>query len=139
MRIHAATLALALVVGLLSSCVALPYIVVYNNVGRPLKVYVKTKAHQGKEGPLREVVIAPRAHRKFWLWETGPGLLLEGDGCTYAYDPPDGPRFNEILVQVEPNFSIHLLAAEQERVEFGRFVDALIPGFPVKPISKVCH
>ena len=41
-------------------------------------------------------------------------------------------------VQVEPDFSIHLLAKYYEDFQVGRFIDQQHEGFPLKPVSKTC-
>jgi len=132
-----------LAIGLLSSCAMPPYIELHNNVGQPLKAYIRELDREGhfKEGPRREVTLKPGKYRRFWHFEMEPTLVLAKGECAYVYTPPADPQglYNRTTAEVEPDLSIHLLSIPSRDAEPGEFIDAFRPGFPMKPESKLCR
>ena len=133
----------ALILALVGGCHAVPHMVLYNQTGESVIVYVREMEmdRRIKAGPRRAVVLRSGKRKSFHDYQIEPALIVKQDGCTYRYRIPDDPQgyYNTTLAQLEPDFSIHILSLQQERVELGRFRNELRPGFPLKPISKVCE
>lgn len=81
----------------------------------------------------------------FWRLR-GPGLRLRAGGCEYRYDiprfpsaPPSYALDVALVVQVEPDFTIHYLPTGTTEPQDVTTIAFRQPeGFPLRPASKDC-
>lgn len=125
--------------GVLAGCIMLPRVTLFNNTGAPLVLYFA----KGEDG-VRKVKLWPGQSRTFRYPEAG----ISDGACMYRYDYPDwsynSPDWDlrygyPIKVQVEPDFSLHILPGSARKV---RSVEGLEIyhqlGFPLRPTKKTC-
>lgn len=124
-----------MICGGLLACSELPFVDVHNNSGQAISFVVPKGP-----GKTKVVVIQTGRHKKIRRFILRPQLALEAGRCVYRYQPRgviEHVTFTP-TVQVEPDFSVHLLATGHEAYELGRFIDEQGEGFPMRPESQTC-
>lgn len=125
----------ALAVSTLAGCSHPTKLRIYNETGAPIVLHVSQRIRAGVERPERIAVAAGDRGEVFAL----EFQSLSAGGCVYNYSAslPVETNSMHVVVQVEPDFTVHLLSLQAGLDQVGAFRDGDAPGFPARP-SKRC-
>lgn len=112
---------------------------IYNQTGAPITVHVVRNPSTQHEVKRREDLVVAHGKRvKVFGYEFEAGEVSAGN-CIYDYSAISRSAAMSgmhVAVQIEPDFSAHLLNVEAKRDRVGQFMDEAAPGFPVRPARR---
>ncbi|MDO8379995.1 hypothetical protein [Phenylobacterium sp.] len=137
MRIALAGLAGMMCVAL-AGCDTAPSLRIYNQTPQVL-VLPLYKPHRA-EMRAYDFRLQPGRHKTVWGSEIDRQIVVSTGDCKYDYGRPVtfmGEMNHPLVVQVSPDFVIHLLGKKGVPDKVGVFHDDAAPGFPIVP-KKTC-
>lgn len=131
----------ALAVSILAGCSHPTKLRIYNETGGPIVVHVvrHPSTQHGVKRP-EDLMVADGRRAEVFAYEFERGEISAA-GCVYDYSAI--PRSSvmaktmHVAVQIEPDFSAHLLNLKAGRDRIGQFMDGAAPDFPIRP-AKQC-
>jgi len=140
MRLTGLVVGLVLV-SLAASCVRIPDIMVYNNLGRTMMLHVS------RSQEVRLVPIAPGWSKGYQFWyliDDDRLVRFSIDGCEYVYDLPKTEgrwmeKFGDpLLIQLEPDLSLHMRGKGRQAMTPVQLEPLQRSGFPLRPAPRRC-
>ncbi len=123
----------------LAGCDTAPSLKLYNQTPQVL-VLPLYKPHRAERRPY-EFRLRPGRHKTVWNGGIDSHVVVSSDDCRYDYGRPVtfmGDMNHPLVIQVSPDFAIHLLGKRGVPDKVGVFHDDAAPGFPIIP-KKSCR
>ncbi|WP_310542864.1 hypothetical protein [Phenylobacterium sp.] len=123
---------------ILAGCDTAPSLKIYNETPQVL-VLPLHKPHRAEMRPYT-FELQPGRHKTVWAGRIDRQVVISSGDCDYDYGEPVtfmGEMNHPLVVQVEPDFVVHLLGKRGIPDKVGVFHDHAAPGFPIKPV-KTC-
>ena len=125
----------------LAGCVYLPDIRIYNQSGETLVLHLNKPPEVARDPWIPyDLRLEPGKQAKIASIEFKPVIVIHSGGCAYNYGTAVTELWktsSAIVVQIEPDFVMHLLNRKHSQHWVGRFRDGEAEGFPITP-TKTC-
>lgn len=133
-------LLLILTLGLSAAgCDTAPSLRIYNQTPQVL-VLPLYRPHRAEMRPY-DFQLQPGRHKTVRAGRIDQQIVISSGDCAYDYGKPVtfmGEMNHPLVVQVEPDFVVHLLGKRGVPDKVDIFHDEAAPGFPIKPV-KTCR
>lgn len=127
---------------LLTGCIHLPDIKIYNQTGQTLTLHLMKPPESGVgPGTPYDLKLETGRRARIRSYEFGRAIVASAGGCAYDYGGSVRALWKTspaIVVQIEPDFAAHLLNKDFTRYRVGHFRDGEAEGFPIVP-KKTCR
>lgn len=124
---------------LLASCSYMPDLTLYNQTGRILTLHLTKAAYAGTDPwTPYDLQLEGGKQARIESHEFSRVIVISSGGCDYDYGTAVTGLWKTspaIVVQIEPDFVMHLLSRDFRRHEVGRFRDDEAKGFPITPVK----
>lgn len=137
---------LALAALSLTGCAMLPFVIFYNEAGVPIALHLTEFETTGQPPIDLEHRLGVSGRKRVYFYHLQSGWGVTAGRCRLDYRKAvEAVRVNgrdsflrgQLNVQIEPDFSIHLLSTTARGAKRDHFRDAELPGFPLIP-EKTC-